>query len=421
MKVDVTDLEQSKKAVTIEIPEEIVTSKINQAYRQVSLSTAVKGFRPGKAPKDLLKARFWDKIESGVIKELVPEYFEKAVEEQKLQLIGQPQFEEEELHIHEHSPLAFKVIVTTWPRVELPQNYRQLEVAEEKVEVTQEDVLARLRELQEKSAEYRVISDRPIKEEDLVVFDYDASEEENPSWRESKKDAEAIAGLQQLTPGFHENIIGMAKGEEKEFEEAFPANFPARGLAGRKISFKVNVKEIKEKILPEIDDDFAKDLGADSLATLKGEIAEDIKKIREGEARSKMANSLLNTLLASISIEPPELLIESETESLIDDIELQLATQGKKLEKSEEKLAMLKGELRESAIRSAKSSIALEEVAFREGIKVSPEEIDHQTQLMAKRYNQTAEEVKKAFKSRIERTIQEQKTLNFLLDHAVIR
>ncbi len=121
MRVDVTDLEQSKKAVTIEIPEEIVTRKINDAFRQVSSSTKIKGFRPGKAPKDLLRVRFWDKIESEVIKDLVPEYFEKAVEEQRLQLIGEPEFEGE-LHVHEHEPLSFKVIVTTWPRVELPQN-----------------------------------------------------------------------------------------------------------------------------------------------------------------------------------------------------------------------------------------------------------------------------------------------------------
>jgi len=421
MKVDVTDLEQSKKAVTIEIPEEIVTRKINEAFRQVSSSTKIKGFRPGKAPKDLLRARFWDKIESEVIKDLVPEYFEKAVEEQKLQLIGQPEFDGE-FHIQENAPLSFKVIVMTWPRVELPQNYREIEVAQEKVEVTEEDVQAMLNDLREQSAKYQVIADRPIHEGDLVIFDYDASEKENPSWSESKKDAMATVGSPQLPPGFSENIIGMAKGEEKEFEEAFPADYHSRELAGRKISFKMNIKEIKEKVLSEIDDDFAKDWGNDSLATLRVEIAESIKKRREEEARSKMGNSLLSTILASTSIEePPELLVENETEALIDDVELQLASQGRTLDKSEPNIAKLRIELREPAIRNVKASIILEEVAIREGIKVSPEEIDHQVQLLAKQYNKNSEEVKKAFKIKIEKTLQERKTLNFLLDHAVIR
>ncbi len=417
MRVDVTDLEQSKKAVTIEIPEEIVTRKINDAFRQVSFSTKIKGFRPGKAPKDLLRARFWDKIESGVINDLVPEYFEKAVEEQRLQLIGQPEFEGE-LHIQEHEPLSFKVIVTTWPRVELPQNYREIEVAQEKVEVTEEDVMAMLNDLQEQSAKYQVIADRSIREGDLVIFDYSASEKENPSWSESKKDAMATVGSRQIPPGFSENIIGMAKGEEKEFEEAFPADYSNRELAGKKISFKINIKEIKEKVLPAIDDDFAKDWGNDSLATLREEIAATIKKRREEEARQKMANSLLSTLLDSTSVDsPPELLVENETEVLIEDVDLQLASQGRKLDKSEQNLVKLRIELREPAIRNVKASMILEEVAVREGIKVPPEEIDHQIQLLAKQYNKTTEEVKKV-KGKIEKSLQERKTLDFLLDHA---
>ncbi|MEW5801954.1 MAG: trigger factor [bacterium] len=421
MRVDVTDLEQCKKAVTVEIPEEIVTRKINEAFRQVSSSTRLKGFRPGKVPKDLLKARFWDKIESEVIKDLVPEYFEKAVEEQKLQLVGQPEFEGE-LHVHENSPLSFKVVVTTWPKIELPQNYREIEIVGEKAaEVTEDDIMEVLKDLQEQAAKYQVITDRPLREGDLFVFDYDATEKANPSWSESKKDAVATVGSQQIPPGFSQNIIGMSKGEEKEFEEAFPADYAKPEVAGRNITFKINIKEIKEKVLPEIDDDFAKDWSNDSLASLKEEIAETIKKRREDEARSKMVNSLLNKLLDSTSIEPPEIMVENETDALVQDLEFRLAAQGRALEKTESNIALVRKDFRETAIRNVKASMILEEVAIREGIEVPPEEIDHHVQLLAKQYNKTAEEVKKVYKGKIEKTLQERKTLNFLLDHALIR
>lgn len=231
----------------------------------------------------------------------------------------------------------------------------------------------------------------------------------------------ATVGSRQLPPGFSENIIGLAKGEEKEFEETFPADYPNRELAGRKIIFKVNIKEIKEKVLSEIDDDFAKDWGHESLTLLKEEIAENIKRRRDEEARSKMTHSLLAALLASTSIEPLELLVEEETTELIQDVQLQLASQGRKLDQSEQNLVKLREELRETAIRNVKASMILEEVAIREGIEVPPEEIDHQAQLLAKQYNKTAEEIKKVFKGKIEKTLQERKTLDFLLDHAVIR
>ncbi|MCL6584605.1 MAG: trigger factor [bacterium] len=420
MKIDVTDLEDSKKEVTVEIPEDVVTRKINTAYRLVGSVAKLKGFRPGKVPRDLLKTYFWNKIESEVIKDLVPEYFEKAVAEKKLQLIGQPEFAGE-FHVQEHAPLSFKVIVTTWPRVELPP-YRGIEIEREKVEVTEEDIQAALKDLQEQHARYQAITDRPIREGDLVIIDYEILDQEGQTLIYKKKDALIIPGAQPFLPEFSQKLIGLTKGEEREYEVDFPPDYPNNRWAGKKFSFKLVVKEIKEKVLPEIDDDFAKDWEFDSLTSLKEQVAEKIKKMREGEAKTKMADSLLHKLLAQTSITPPQALIEEETDELVYDLELQLLAQGQVLDQAKENLAKVREHLRETAVRNVKVAIILQEIALREGIEVTPAEIDHQIQLLARQYNKSPEEMsKKLSKAKIERNIQERKTIDFLLEQAQLR
>ncbi|MEW6379876.1 MAG: trigger factor [bacterium] len=420
MKVDVTDLEDSKKAVTVEIPEDVVTRKINEAYRQVGSATRLKGFRPGKVPRDILKVHFWKKIELKVIKDLVPEYLEKAVTETRLQLIGYPEFEGE-LHVQEHAPFSFKVIVAAYPRLELP-DYRGVEIDRINVEVTEEDVQNALKDLQEQHAKYQVISERPVQEGDLVILDYEASDRDNPAWSESKKDAVIIPGARQFLPEFSQKLVGMIKGEEKEFEESFPGNYSNREVAGKRILFKIAIKEIKEKVLPEIDDDFARDWDSASLASLKEEIAEKIKERREEDAKAKMANSLLGKLVASVSIEPPELMVEQEIDELFYDLELRLLAQGQALDKAESNIARVRQNLREAAVRNVRVAMVLQEIALRERIEVPPAEVDHQVQLLARQYHKSPEEiVKRLSKSRIERNIQDRKTTDFLLEHAVLR
>jgi len=420
MKIDVTDLEDSKKEVTVEIPEDVVTRKINTAYRLVGSVAKLKGFRPGKVPRDLLKTYFWNKIESEVIKDLVPEYFEKAVAEKKLQLIGQPEFAGE-FHVQENAPLSFKVIVTTWPRVELPP-YWGIEIEREKVEVNEEDIQAVLKDLQEQLAKYQAITDRPIREGDLVIIDYEILDQERQTLIDKKKDALIIPGAQPFLPEFSKKLIGLTKGEEREYEVDFPPDYPNNRWAGKKFSFKLVVKEIKEKVLPEIDDDFAKDWELDSLASLKEQVAEKIKKMREEEAKAKMADSLLYKLLAQTSITPPQALIEEETDDLVYDLELQLLAQGQVLDQAKENLAKVREHLRETAVRNVKVAIILHEIALREGIEVTPAEIDHQIQLLARQYNKSPEEMsKKLSKAKIERNIRERKTIDFLLEQAQLR
>jgi len=414
MNIEIKELENNQKALTVEIPEEIVIKKIDDAYRKINASTKLKGFRPGKIPKNLLRTYYWEKVKAQTINDLLPDYFQKAIDENKLQILGQPQFEGE-LEVKEKAPLSFKVIITTWPRIDLPEDYTKIEVAEEKTEVTEEHIQKALQELQNQHAKYQVVTDRPIKESDQVILNYKSSDIETGASIEEIKDAIIEVGSDKILPALSRNLLGMNKGEEKEFEETFAEDFANEKLAGKKIGFKILINEIKEKILPEIDEDFAKDLGDYTLPKIKEEIAQNIKKQFDEQAWTKKKNSLIDKLVAMTSIDPPEVMIKNELETMIHDIKIGLANQGKKLNESEASIKKLNTDLREGAIKKAKASLVLYEIACREGIKVTGEEIENQVQQVAMMYRQDVEQIRKSLKSELEKSLREQKTVDFLL------
>ncbi len=415
MKVEIEDLEKNQKAITIEIPAAVVTRKINDSYRQVNATSKIRGFRPGKIPKNILRVHYWGKIKSQVINELVPETLQQAIEEKKLQIVGNPEFKEQ-IELKENAPLFYTVIVTTWPHVDLPENYKEIEIEKETAGVTDENVLNTLKEFQNQQAKYKVVADRPIKEGDQVVIDYTSLDVEN-NLLENKKDVVVEVGSNQFLPILNTNLVGMNKNEEKEFEETFPIDFANKTLADKRIKFKVLIREIKEKNFPEIDDDFAKDLGDYTLESLKGEIRENLQKKFAQEAQKKMKNALMNKLLEMASVEPPEIMIEDEMETMLQNIENELAGQGKKLIRDGSKFEEVKADLRKTAINRVKTSLILYELANREGIEVDAEEVDHQIYQLAKIYKENADTIKKSFKNEIEKKLREQKTLDFLLEH----
>ena len=414
MNIEIKELENNQKALTIEIPEEIVMEKIDNAYRQINASTKLKGFRPGKIPRNLLRTYYWEKVKTQTINDLVPDYFQKAIDKKKLQILGQPKFEGK-LEVKEKSPLSVKVIINTWPRINLPEDYKKIEVAEEKTEVTEEHIQKALQELQNQHAKYQVVTDRPIKETDQVILNYKSLDIESGTSIEEIQDAIIEVGSDKFLPALSRNLIGMNKAEEKEFEETFPEDFANEKLAGKKIGFKILVNEIKEKILPDIDEDFAKDLGDYTLLKLKEEIAGNIKKQFDEQSRNKMKNSLTDKLVAMTSIDPPEIMIKNEIEAMIHDIKISLGNQGKKLNESEANIKKLNTDLREGAIKKAKTSLALYEIACREGIEVSDEEIETQVKQVAMMYRQDVEQIRQSLKSELEKNLREQKTVDFLL------
>ncbi len=414
MNIEIKELENNQKALTIEIPEEIVMEKIDNVYRQINASTKLKGFRPGKIPRNLLRTYYWEKVKTQTINDLVPDYFQKAIDEKKLQILGQPEFGKE-LEVKEKAPLSFKVIINTWPRIDLPEDYKKIEVAEEKAEVTEEHIQKALQELQNQHAKYQVVTDRPIKESDQVILNYKSSDIESGTSIEEIKDAIIEVGSDKFLPALSRNLIGMNKGEEKEFEETFPEDFANEKLAGKKIGFKILVNEIKEKILPDIDEDFAKDLGDYTLPKLKEEIAGNIKKQFDEQSRNKMKNYLTDKLVDMTSIDPPEIMIKNEIEAMIHDIKIGLGNQGKKLNESEANIKKLNTDLREGAIKKAKTSLALYEIACREGIEVAEEEIENQVKQVAMMYRQDVEQIRKSLKGEMEKSLREQKTVDFLL------
>lgn len=420
MKVEIGDLKIDQKEVTIEIPEEVVKGKVDQIYAQLQSSGKIKGFRPGKIPRHILKMHFGEKVKSQLISELVNEYFEKAIEEKGFELIGQGSFKDK-IDFQENAPLSFTVIINIWPRIDLAVPYKGLAIEKEKIEVTEEQIESALREFQNQQAKFQVVEDRPIRESDQVAFDYQIINPETEKIVEEKQDVVVEVGPLLGPASLAAALPGLKKGESKEFEENFRPDYPNKALAGEKMLFKISIKEIKEKILPPLDDELAKDVGDYTLQSLREAISNTIKIQGEADLKQKIKNTLLEHLVSSISIEPPDSLVQEEVDRMIRQVELDLANRGQAINYEKSNMEALKANMRGQAIRKAKTGIILYEIACREGITVSPEEIDFQVNHLAKIYKEKPEDIKKSLTPEIKRTLREEKTLAFILEQASIR
>ncbi|MGA1874011.1 MAG: trigger factor [bacterium] len=420
MRTEVKDLGNNQKAITIEVPQDVAMEKINEAYRRINESARLKGFRPGKIPRNVLRVHFWSKVKTQAINDLVPDYFQKALDEEKLQIMGQPKFEGE-IELREEAPFSFQVVVTTWPRTELPESYKGIEITKEKKEVTEERIGTVLRRLQDQQAEYQVVTDRAVLESDQVVLDYTSKDSASGDVLEVDHDLVVEVGSSQLLPSLSQNLVGMQRGEEREFHETFPEEFPNKRFAHKEVTFIIMIKEIKEKTLPDLDDEFARDLGDYTLQRLKEEIAENLKRQDEEESQKNMRKTLIDKLLAMTPVDAPEIMVDHEIEAMINDLEAQLALQGRRLAQSEQNSEKLRADLRESASKRAKTSLILYEIACREGIEVTEEEINRRARQLSMQYRQDIEDVKKSLRDEIMKTLREQKTLDFLLESAIIK
>jgi len=424
MKASVEEISPIKKKVSVEIPEDQVAKEVESAYKDLGKKAKIKGFRPGKVPRNILERYFKDYVKTEVIQKLIEESYPKALSETHLEPVSPPVVDPGEFE--GGKPFQYSAVVEVKPDIQLG-GYTGLKIEGKKEEVKDEEVEERLKALQNLHANLKNISEaRPIQAGDYVIFDYEASMGGKPLEGGKATDFTVEVGSGQFIPTLEEKLIGLKPEEEREIEVSFPEDYGYQKWAGKTLSFQVKIKEIKEKILPPLDDEFAKDLGDySSFEELKAKLKGEIQKEKELALERQLKDRVVDQLLEANPFEVPESLVEEQAKALVSDTKLRLAAQGvdlKNLGVSEEKL---QGDYRAVAQRQVKTFLILERIAGQEGILATDEEAEARLQEMAERMRQKLDVVKRYYEKNgllpeVKAGIIRDKTLNFLLEKATI-
>jgi trigger factor len=424
MKMNVEDISLIKKKLSIEIPEDQVTKEVDSFYREVGKKAKIKGFRPGKVPRNILERYFKDYVKAEVIQKLVKDTYPTALSETNLQPVSPPAIDTGELE--NGKSFQYSATIEIKPEIKI-EGYLGLNIEGKRENAKDEEVEERLKALQNLHAHLKTVSEaRPIQNGDYVIFDYEAKMGNKPLEDGKAVDFTLEVGSGRFIPSLEEKLIGLKPEEEKEVDISFPEDYGYTKWAGKTISFHVKIKEIKEKILPSLDDEFAKDLGGySSLEELKTKLKEEIENEKELALKRELKDQLVDQLVQANDFEVPESLVEEQTKVLVSDAKLRLASQGlaiKNLDVSEEKL---KEDYREIAQKQVRTFLILEKIAAQEGITVTDEETDNRMREVSEKTHQKFDVVKRYYEKNglipeVKAGILTEKTLNFLLEKANI-
>lgn len=425
MKTEVENVSEVKKIIHFEIPWEDVDKHIKEAVRMISRSARISGFRPGKAPENLIRSRYAQHIKDEVINHVIPEAYKESLNENRFDVVSEPALHD--VMYSEGSPLLFKITIETRPKVEV-KNYKGLEVQGSPIEVTDEEVESLLKQYQEAAAELIPLPDTPAEKGHYIQAHVKASVEIHGKKKTLVDNRTLVeVGAEGNHATFNENMPGKRAGEVVEFDANYPADYPEKSLAGKSIHYHVRIESVNQKRMANLDDEFAKDLGNfTSLADLKDKIRQDILNQKTSQQRSEWKDNLLKQLMESNPFDVPEGLVRKETESLLKEYAYSLHQRGTNLQDpsinwkdAREKLA-LQGE------RNIRGSILVEQIADTEKIEVNEEDVDRAVRQMAEQQRRApealkAELVKEEKMDLLKNRLRISKTLDFLVDHATVK
>jgi len=393
MKVSTETLENRQARLTIEVAPEETESSLDKAYRRLSKKMVVPGFRKGKAPRSIMELHLGkDVLLEEALEDLIPETYQKALEEQGLEAIGQP-----EIEIVERQPVKYKATVSLKPIIDLG-DYRYVRLEPEKAEVTQEEVDKVIEQLRQQQAPWEPV-EGPVSFDDLVTMDVKGTVSDEVTVDQSSIQYQVVQDSRRPVAGFAEKLEGMVKGETREFSLPFPEDYPDKKMVGKEGSFKVTVSEVKRKALPDLNDEFAKSLGEDfdSLDSLRQRVTQQLQKIAEDTARRRFEEKALDIVVRFAKVQYPPVMLEHELEHLLEEQARQLGQRGledylKNINKTKEQL---KEELKPTAAARLTRSLVLGKMAEEEKIEVSHEEIDAEIEKLAQMAGERADDLRR--------------------------
>jgi trigger factor len=412
-----------RRELELEIPAEDVQKAVDRVAREFARIARVPGFRPGKAPVTLIRRRFADDIKSEVLQSLLPERIEKAVTEQKLTPVTQPQVEK--VDFPETGPLKFRATFEVLPEFELG-NYKDIEVEVDPLEISDADVDKTLNEMRDRAASYVPVEGRAVQDGDFAEIKLLGT----PIGGGEPLEAQNVVchvGAEETLEAFTENLRGAQAGEHKRFEVTYPADYPDPKLAGKAYNYAIEVTAIKEKKLPELNDEFAKDASdASSVEELRGKIRANIEAARDHRQREQAKERLLGKIVAGHDFPVPEALVEHQMDARLERVVRSLAAQGVDPRAVNVDWVAMRKKQRDRAVEDVKAELLLDRIATAENIDVSEEEIEKEVAALAERSGESATAMrarltKQGTLDRMKSKLRSDKTLEWLHGNARIQ
>ena len=413
-----------QREVTVEIPADVVKAESESVVNRYQKLARIPGFRKGKVPASIVRQRFAEDIKNEIVETLVPRYFREETQRQNLLPVSQPRVTD--LHLHEGEPLKFTASFEVLPDFKIAA-YDDLQISRLDTNVSDEDVENALNNLREQHATYSAVEEeRALTDGDFAIIGFKGTPKESEQNADSKPvevdEVMVEIGGKNTIPEFTENLRGAKPGEQRSFEVKYEDDFADKRLAGKSMIYDVNVKGIKTRTVPELNDEFAKELGAElnSLDELRNRIRESMKAEKLHEAEHQGKDQIVEELVKRNEFPVPEAMLDQQIDLRLERGLRALAAQGMRTEDMKRMdFARLRAGQREGALREVKASLILEQIADEEKIEVSDEEFDRELEGLATQAKQTLEQVRARLTQdggldRIRHRIRNEKTLDFL-------
>ncbi|MED3647759.1 trigger factor [Halalkalibacterium halodurans] len=420
-------LEGNEGVLTVDVESAKVDEALDKAFKKVVKKVNVPGFRKGKVPRKIFERQFGvEALYQDALDILLPEAYAAAIDETGIEPVDRPEIDIEQME--QGNNLIFKATVTVKPEVQLG-DYKGLEFEEKDTTVSDEDVEQELKSLQERQAELVVVEEEAIQEGDTAVLDFEGFVDGEAFEGGKAENYSLEIGSGQFIPGFEDQLVGLKAGEEKDVEVTFPEEYHAEELAGKPATFKVKIHDVKRKELPELDDEFAKDVDeeVESLDELKKKLREKLEKDRAHEADHEKRDALIQKASENATIDIPEAMINTELDRMTQEFEQRLQMQGMNLEMyfqfSGQTQEQLREQMKEDAEKRVRVNLTLEAIANQENLEASDEDVEKELEKMAEMYQRSVDEIKSIFATQggtdgIKADLKIQKAVDFLVEHS---
>ena len=429
LKAEMEELEKNKVLVKVEVPAEEVQKAVDRAFRDLAREVFVPGFRKGKVPRRVLQARLgMEPIYEEVKQSNLPEYYSQALDQLGIEPIDEPEIDVEAIEIEEGKPLVFEAAVEIKPQVEL-ENYRGVEVEKPDQEVTEEEIDQVLESMRERFAQLEVAAGKTLADGDFALIDFDGTVNGQPFDGGSSRDFMLEVGSHGIWPEFNEELRGKRKGDILDIKVKMPERYPDEEIAGKMASFKVIVKEVKVKKLPEADDDFAREASKfDTLQELREDIRAKLEEAKKSQAEESVRMQALRKLAEGLEVEIPQKMVEDYVRQRRDELEARLTSRGISMDSFLKAAEATEKGMEEGFAAEARqlirNELVLDAVVRAEGIEVSEKEIQEEIEKNAELLGVRAEDFRAALEKRggiegLKEDIRHRKALKFLGDHAV--
>ena len=424
-------VEKTKNANEVKLEITVDAEKFDNAIKKVYFKSAkyfnIPGFRKGKAPMQIVEKYYGKEIfYEDAFNEVAGEALDEAVKENDLYVVSRPDIDVTQ--IEKGKDLIFIAVMQTKPEAELGK-YKGVEIKKIEYKVTDDDINHELGHMQEHNARIVSVEDRPVEKGDITVIDFEGFVDGKAFDGGKAEGHELEIGSNTFIPGFEDQIVGMKIDEEKDINVKFPDEYFSKDLAGKDATFKVKLHEIKKKELPELDDEFAKDVSEfDTLKELKEDIKNKQQKQNDDRAKYETQNAVIKAVCENVKVDIPSGMVETEVENMLKDIEQRLSYQGLKLEQYLQMMGKTEDEMKKEyepqAIESIKSRLMLEAVIKAEKIEATDEEVDEKLKEMAKNYGKENDEEflkNENVRNYIKEGLTSEKALEFLVKNAKIK